>query len=57
VEGENGNINQEAPKEKPIPIVADDKRLKFHKYDSQQKILYRNLFRADGFAFQVDNTP
>jgi len=57
VEGENGEINKEAPKEKPVPVIVEDKTLKFHKYDGSQKTLYRNLFRADGFAFQVDNTP
>lgn len=54
VENPDGTIKKNPAPPRPTPAPAPALA---YKYDPARKYPYRNLFRADGFALQFDNTP
>jgi hypothetical protein len=57
IEGENGDIKKQNPTPQSRPSLNADKNALLHQYDPSRKTAYRNLFRADAFTMQFDNTP
>lgn len=55
-EGNDGTINQTKPKTRPHSALTKPV-FKPYLYSEGQKSRYRNLFRADAFTIQFDNTP
>lgn len=57
VEGSDGNITKQTPKPKTTLIPTTKQAHLQYRYDPSRKTVYRNLFRADAFTLQADNTP